>query len=232
MKYVLLLLFFSFGLCQSIASQDGIQTNIRQNNLGMDYRLRDFMVNTKLQNDGYGEKYIGSFFLFDNWRPTSKVYIRGKEFTFRNVNFNVQSNEFISEVSKDSVFYLLPKYIDFIVIDDKTYKYQLYKGATKFFEVLYENNNKRSIYRGYDVRIIPKSDVGMLNRPYDEIKHEEKFFMMEGVEPIAFKLKKKEILNLIAKDKRDAVSKYIKENKLSYKKEKDVLKIFKYYDTI
>ena len=151
MKYIVQILLLSFGICQTISSQ-AIQTNVVQNNLGIDYKIRDFVVNTELLNNGYGEKYLGSFFLFDNWKNNSQVQIRGKKFAFYNVNFNVKNNEFMSEVSKDSVFTLLPEYIDFITIDSKVYKYHLYKGENKFFEVLFESEKKISIYRGYDIR--------------------------------------------------------------------------------
>lgn len=231
MRYIVQLLLLSFGICQPISSQ-GIQTNIVQNNLGIDYKMRDFVVNTKLLNNDYGEKYLGSFYLFDNWNKNSHVQIRGKKFAFYNVNFNVKNNEFMSEVSKDSVFTLLPEYIDFITIDTKVYKYKLYKGVNKFFEVLFESEKNPSIYRGYNIRIILKSELGMLNRPYDEIKKDEKFYILYNDELVVLKLKKKDLLKFIDNDKQEAILKFVKEKGLSYKNEKDVIVIFKYYDSI
>ena len=56
--------------------------------LGIDYKIRDFVVHTKLSNNESGEKYIGSFFLFDNWKNNCKIQINGKEFRLNNVNLN------------------------------------------------------------------------------------------------------------------------------------------------
>lgn len=122
----------------------------------------------------------------------------------------------MSEIIKDSVFTLLPEYIDFITIDSKVYKYQLYKGENKFFEVLFESENKISHYRGYDIRIIQKSELGMLNRPYDEVKKDEKFCILNNDELVVLKLKKKDLLKFIDNDKQDAILKYVKEKGLTY----------------
>ncbi len=231
MRYKILILFICFIICNGVSSQ-GIQVNIVQSNLGVDFRIRDFVVDAKLSNNESGEKYIGSFFLFDDWKNNCKIQINGKEFRLNNVNFNIQNNEFLSEIGKDSVFTVIPKYIDFITINNKKFKYHLYKGENKFFEVLFESKKKLSIFKGYHIRIIPKSNIGMLDRPFDEIRIEKKFYALNSSKLIGFKLKKKDILKQIDKDKQNAIMKYIVEKKLSYKREKDVVEIFKYYDTI
>jgi hypothetical protein len=231
MRYKILILFICFIICNGVSSQ-GIQVNIVQSNLGLDYKIRDFVVHTKLSNNESGEKLIGSFFLFDDWKNNCKIQINGKEFRLNNVNFNIQNNEFLSEIGKDSVFTVTPKYIDFITINNKKFKYHLYKGENKFFEVLLDTKKKLSLFKGHHIRIIPKSDMGMLNRPYDEIRREKKFYILNGSKLIGFKLKKKDILKQIDKDKQNTIIKYIIEKKLSYKREKDVIEIFKYYATI
>ncbi len=231
MRYKILILFIFFIICDCVSSQS-MQVNIAQNNLGIDYKIRDFEAEVKRSKNENGEKYIGSFFLFDNWKNNCKIQINGKEFRLNNVNFNIQSNEFLSKIGEDSVFTVLPKYIDFITINNKKFKYHLYKGENKFFEVLLDTKNIFSLFKGHYIRIIPKSEVGMLNRPYDEIRREKKFYILNGSKLIGFKLKKKDILKRIDKDKQNIIIKYVVEKKLSYKREKDVVEIFKYYNTI
>lgn len=231
MGYKILFFLFFFIISNGVSSQ-GIEVNIIQNNLGIDYKVRDFVTYVELSNNVSGDKYAGELFLFDDWKNRGEVQINGKKYTLLNVNFNIRNNEFLSEIGKDSVFTVLPKYIDFITINDKKFKYHLYKGENKFFEVLLDNKKKLSIFKGYHIRIISKSDIGMLDRPFDEVRREEKFYILNDSKLIGFKLKKKDILKQIDKDKQKAIIKYIIEKKLSYKREKDVIEIFKYYNTI
>jgi len=179
-----------------------------------------------------GEKILGSYLLFDDWINNCKIQLKGKQFTLNNVNFNIPTNEFMSEIGKDSVFAIHGKHIDFIEIENKVFKYYLYEGQNKFFEVLLDNELMLSFLKGFNTRILPRSEMGMLNRPYDEIKKQEKYFITNGTEIVKVKLNKKEILKYIKKDKQSKILKYIKERRLSFKKEKDVKEIFKYYNSI
>jgi len=73
------------------------------------------------------------------------------------------------KTSEKDIFTIASKNIDFIHVKDKSFKYQLYKGEHKFFEVLFESKKRLSLFKGYHIRILPKSELGMLNRPFDEI---------------------------------------------------------------
>lgn len=223
-----LLIFFVFFLIFNVSYSQTVPVN---RNLAIDYRIRDFVVSKKLSNDS-GEKILGSYFLFKDWKNNSKVTLTGKEFVLNNVNFNVQNNEFMSEIGTDSVFTVTPKHIDLISIGNRNFKYQFYKGENKFFEVLFTANKRLSFYKGFHIKILPKSEMGMLNRPYDEIRIEEKLYVLNGSALIEMKKKKKEFLNLFEKDLQNSMTKFIKEQKLSYKREQDLIEIFKYYDTI
>ena len=226
---LIFLIFFSNAFAQEP------QVNVFQRNLAIDYRLRDFVTDIKLSKvvDNYGEKYIGSFFLFDNWENNSVVKLNGKDFRLNNVNFNVQSNDFMSEVGKDSVFTVIPKYIDFITINGSKYKYRLFKGDYKFFEVLFDSEKNFSLFKGFFIKVIPKSELGMLNRPYDEIRKEDKLYVLKRDKLILLKRKKKEVLKFfIEENTRNQLLKFVKDNKLSFKNEKDLIEIFKYYDKI
>ena len=232
MRLKIILIVFSFLIFESTYSQ--INVNVQQNSLGLDYMIRDFVTLTTLNGDLNNDtKVLGSFFLFDTWVNNCKVQIKGKEFKLNKVNLNVQTNEFMLEMGKDSIFTFTTKSIDFININDKKYKYHFYKNENKFFEVLLEGKEENiSILKGYHIRIIPKSNMGMLNRPYDKITKDQKFYTRKGTEIKLLKLKKKEVLGLIDSELQNDIKKYIKKNKLSYKKEKDLVEIFKYYNSL
>ncbi|NNC69969.1 MAG: hypothetical protein HKN90_04010 [Flavobacteriaceae bacterium] len=231
MRFKILFLLVTSITFSTTFSQEG-QTNVLQRNLAIDYRIRDFVVNKRLSDNDHGEKYIGTYYLFKDWSNSSRIHLTGKEFVLNNVNFNVQTNEFMSEIGQDSVFTVIPNYIDRIAIGDRNFTYNFYKNENKFFEVLFSASKKISLYKGFHIRIIPKSEMGMLNRPYDEVRIEEKLYLIYDQEIVELKKKKKDILGFIEKDLQNDLLIYIKSKKLSYKKEKDLIEIFKYYDTL
>ncbi len=220
--------FFIFLICSNVSSQ---QKTVNDDALGTIFQLQNITSNAENSgaNDG---NYIGTFLLFKDWNNSCSIQIIGKKYALNRVNFNVQNNEFMYKTGENDIFAIAPKNIDFIHIKGQSFKYKLYKGEDKFFEVLFESKKRLSLFKGYHIRILPKSELGMLNRPKDEIKKEEKFYILNGTELAVLKLKKKDILKLIDKDMQDKITKYVKEKSLSYKKEKDVLEILKYYDII
>ncbi len=220
--------FFIFFVCSNVSSQQKVAND---DALGTIFQLQN--ITSDAENSGANNSnYKGTFLLFDDWKNSGSVEITGKKYALNSVNFNVQNNEFMYKTGENGIFTIASNHIDFIRIKNKSYKYHLYKDEHKFFEILFESKKKLSLFKGYHIRILPKSDLGMLSRPLDEIKKEEKFYVQNGEELVVLKLKKKDILKLIDKDKQNAILKHVKERSLSFKKEKDVLAIFKYYDTI
>jgi len=220
--------FFVFFMCCNVSSQQKTVNNSAQ---GTNFQLQNFTSDAKNSgaNDG---SYKGTFLLFNDWKNNGSVQITGKKYALNSVNFNVQNNEFMYKNGEKGIFTIAPNHIDFVHIKNKSFKYHLYKDEHKFFEILFESKKRLSLFKGYHIRILPKSELGMLSRPLDEIKKEEKFYVKNGIELVVLKLKKKDILKFIDKDKQNAILKFVKERSLSYKKEKDILEIFKYYDKI
>lgn len=224
-SYVYFIIFLIFG---TVSSQ---QKTANDDALGTLFQLRN--IKSDAENSGANDgSYIGSYLLFEDWNKSCRIQILGKKYALNSVNFNVENNEFMYKGGDEGIFTIAAKNIDFIEIDNKIYKYHLFNNETRFFEILFEANNKLSFYKGYKIRVIPKSELGMLNRPYDEIKKDEKFYFLNNGELVIYKMKKKEFLKFIKKDKQAAILKFIKENSLSYKKEKDIIQILKYYDEI
>ena len=220
--------FFVFLICNITGAQ---QKTVNDDALGTVFQLRN--IASDAENSGANDSnYKGTFLLFKDWNNNGSIQIDEKKYALSNVNFNVQNNEFMYKNGENDIFTIAPKNIDFINVKDRSFKYHTYKDEPKFFEVLFESKKKLSFFKGYHIRILPKSELGMLNRPKDEIIKEEKFYTINKAELVVLKLKKKDILKVIDQDKQQAILKYVKEKNLSYKKENDVLKLLIYYDAL
>ncbi|MEN8122890.1 MAG: hypothetical protein ABFS35_21300, partial [Bacteroidota bacterium] len=62
-------------------------------------------------------------------------------------------------------------------------------------------------------------------------KKKESFFFQKDNKIQSFLMKKKIILRIL-EDKNDEINRYVKNNKLSFRKEEDVILIFRYYNEL
>ena len=230
MKNFIKLIFFLLLINHNCFSQT-VGPGLNGGELGMTYQMQDYASLTRLNNSAKGE-IITTYFLYNDWQNNCTLIIKGKKLKLNKVNFKIETNEFLLEKGKDSVFSFNKKDIDLITINGVRYKYKDFKNEKKFFEILLERKNGLSFYKGYNIRVLPKSDIGVLNRPYDVKVKEEKFYVSDGESINTIKLKKKKIIKLFKKEKQNSVSKFIKKNKLSYKKVNDIIKIFNYYNNL
>lgn len=195
------------------------------------YYMRDVMKEAELQGGANKKKMEGTFFLFDNWDKISVVKLTDKEYTLKNVNINLLDNEVVFKVDEES-FYKIPReYVKYISIDDQLYRFEKYKEEDKVFQILFESK-KLSLLKGYKLRVTEKSDIGMLNDRVDRVNKVRQFFILKGNQINRVKLKKKKILPYLNKEHQKDVEKYAKRNELSFKEEKDVIKILNYYNTL
>ena len=214
----------------SLITNNLISQNINDE-LGLAYAVRDYATMTKLNNPDSG-KLITTYFLYDEWQDNCTVIIKGKRLKLSKVNFKIATSEFLLNEGKNSAFSFNTRNIDLITIDARRFKYRMYNGKNKFFEILHENKKGLSFLRGYSIRILPKSNIGALNRPYDVKKREVKLFILKGEKLSVIKLKKKKILKLLDKKKHSQVLEYVKKNKFSFKNESDLIKILNYYNNL
>jgi len=202
-----------------------------QNELGMSYQIRDYASLTRLNNPETGN-LVKTYFLYDEWQNDCTVILKGKRLNLNQVNFKIATNEFLLNEGKNTAFSFTTKNIDLITIKGRRFKYKMYNGEDKFFEILLESNTGLSLFRGYSIRILPKSNIGVLNRPYDVKKREVKLFILRGEKLSVIKLKKKRVLRFFDKKKHDLVLTYVKKNKLSFKNESHFIKILNHYNNL
>lgn len=168
----------------------------------------------------------GSPFLYENWNNFAIVYINnGEKIQTQSINFNIEKSKFSSKISKDSIFIF--DNIDKVEINDKVFV----KLKSKFYESLV-TREEGNLLKEYTVKIEPELHkiTSTVIGP-GKYKKESKYFYYEKGILKKIKLKKKDILKVLS-SKKGKVLEYVKGYKLSFNKEKDIIKIFKFYDSL
>ena len=176
---------------------------------------------------------IGNIYVFENWNNSCNIKIGDKVYKLKNINLNMKSDQFEAKVGKDSMFAFNTSNIDYIIIKNRKFKsfYVPEKEKNRNFELIYDS---------VDIKLLKEYEVGikyndpdplMVKKNVDNYFTTITYYIRKGEEIKQIKLKKKDILNLFDR-KASVVDKFVKENKLSYKKEKDLNKIFIYYNSL
>jgi len=181
--------------------------------------------NIQLQKKGFE----GSIFLFDEWENNGVIVIGKKRYIVPNINFHIGQSVFMSKIEGDSTFVFSAQGIDKIIVKDKLYKnyYNTNEGNNKFYEVVYEDQNI-TLLKGYHVSLVQASPNPMVNRSKNKIKRHSKYYIFRNGAMQSFKLKKSNTLNLVSNEQAKKLEQYVKDNKLSYKKEKDISKMLNF----
>lgn len=223
---VVIMLYLSFNFAQTsdtaLNFESDIESSIRLFNLG-----GEGTVSTR------PKEILGNIHVFKNWNNKCVLSIEGKVYKLANINLNILTNKFESQMNKDSVFVFNFPTFDHIFINNRKFK-------NFYISKEHKNETFELIYDGEDIKILKRYEVGvkhndpdplMIRKNADSYFKRINYFVKEGNDFKNIKLKKKDIL-LLFDDKVDLVSKYVKENKLSYKSDKDLNKMFIYYDSL
>lgn len=220
-----LLLIALFPFCSNAQNGDSANENtqFRENFLGsgrggmwIPAKVKDMTIE-------------GSPYLFKSWNSMySIVNTKGDKFKVMNLNYNIETKKIESQMSKDSVFQYDMSGIDHIIAQNK--KYSIVQD--ELFLELY-NGSQIKLLKQFKVAIKegvtnPLSQMDLTSRRY-AVSEEYKLYKDNTLSK--FKLNKSSILNLFS-DKKDAIMKYVKENKLTYSEEYHVIRILNYINTI
>jgi len=171
------------------------------------------------------EDVKGNPFLFEEWNTKGVVYSDGKIFNVDKLNYNIYKEEIGALKEKESVFVYDSQYIDSVKIDN----IRLHKLDGKFYEVL-QTGSKASLFKKYDTRIVD----GMVNN-MDGTKQKDRLVIMDDYyvrtqgKLEIFKPSKGSLEDIFGSEAQE-MKKIIKAEKLSYKKEKDLINIFEFYN--
>jgi len=178
----------------------------------------------------------GTYHLFENWDNIATIYtISNEEFLVKRINLNLTRNSFEAKISdSDSIFSFTFNNIEKIVINNRTYKNYYYNDNNRVYEMLFDTDQYKFM-KGFKVKLITGSANPMINRPNDKyVRGEEYFVMINGsISPLK-KLKKKFLYKSLGLNNFyiSKLDEYIALNSLSMKKEKEVVKLLEYYNSI
>ncbi len=182
---------------------------------------------TKHLNKAAKEEILGSPFLFPSWKNAGYIYAEGNLHTLKNLNYNILSDEIGTLVGKDSVLVFNKAIIDSFSVKKVMFK----KYNELFYQVMYDGS-KITLLKKYEINIVE----GMFN-PIDGTKKKSRFktiddyYIKNSNNIVKFTPSKRSILSIFKEDE-IRVKKFIKQNKLSFKKEIDLIKIFEYYNQL
>jgi hypothetical protein len=175
----------------------------------------------------------GSIYLFENWENRGEIQIESKKYVVSNINYNIKHNKILMRIEGDSTFVFDIINLDKLSINGRQFTsvYNANENDNRIYEVIYQDNN-RSLLKGYFVSFIEASPNPMVNRGRNEIKQGHSYFIYENGKLKPFRMKKSNTLSLVNNDKSKELERYVKSKHLSYKKEKDMVKIFDHVSEI
>ena len=170
-------------------------------------------------------KAEGSVYLYKDWDKSAIVHPKeGQKIVLNKANYNIQDGVFQSYVG-DSLFTFRINNIEKVVLNNKTYKNVYRNGKNNVYEVIYESDNI-SIYKEYRVEIIAASNDPMVSRTSNKYSQNKSYYSKVGSNYTSFRLNKKGVLELLDEEDKTDIQKFVKKNKLSFKRENDLVKIF------
>jgi len=198
-------------------------------------KLTMFSTGAWLPGKPVDSQIEGTPYLFVNWDGYFELFNKtGKGYSLRNLNYNIQNQTLETKFSKDSVFIFDKKEIDLIKSNDRRFRFLNTNNNNRLCEVLY-SSAKINFFKDFlltktTAQINPMTQQVISNAKY--ILKEIYLFSKTGDSNfLEINLKKKQILKLFS-DKVEIVNKYASENNLDFSKEKDLIKVFRYYDTL
>ncbi|MBI9040656.1 hypothetical protein [Lutibacter sp.] len=166
-------------------------------------------------------------YVFDNFNNDGMIYVNNNVYSLSNLNFNVETNSFESRINRNKNFSYRNTSVDSIKINNHFFK----KIGNIFYEVLFENFN-RQFLKKYDIKIKPGTFNrldGSTGKPKEELDY--RYLIKLTNEYQMIELSKNDILDLFNNDEnKDKLEAFVKEERLSYKKEDDIIKIMEFID--
>lgn len=169
----------------------------------------------------------GSYYLFEKWDNNATFLLNNEEYLIKNINFDLLNGKFVSQISNDSVFVFYN--LDKIFISGKTF----ININNRYYQSLDCSNPKNCFLKEYYIKQL-KPEVHVITNKVikpGENKLMKKYFVYLNDSLTEIKLNKKDILDIF-RLKNDEIINFVKMNKISYQNEDDVLKIYRFYQSL
>lgn len=236
MKFFLFIIIsnflFSFSYSQSMRSSLSSNSGVYQTSRTV--TTADMFPDEAFQKRLYN-KEDGSRYLYDTWDRTSKIiFSNGKELKLKNINFNLKENRFETETLGDTLFIFNNEKVKMVYTSTETF-IKMYNPKTHeagFFESLLEVN-KVSLFKLPELHVAK----GVLNPLTQETTPDvltrisTYFYSKNNSNLEELKLKKKHFLKAFS-DKKSEINNFVKDNKLNYDSEEDIIKILTFYNSL
>ena len=176
---------------------------------------------------------LGSAYLFDEWNNDGEIQtLTGERFLVRNINLNISRNAFEAKINdNDSIFSFNFNNIKQIIINGKNYKNYFYNEDNRVYELVYTGKTF-SILKGFAVKLVTGSGNPMVNRSNDKYVKKESYFIRSTDTKIieGFKMNKRSLNKLFENSFKDVgrILAFIDSSNLSYKDEKDVIRMLEF----
>ena len=176
---------------------------------------------------------LGSAYLFDEWNNDGEIQtLTGERFLVRNINLNISRNAFEAKINdNDSIFSFNFNNIKQIIINGKNYKNYFYNEDNRVYELVYTGKTF-SILKGFTVKLVTGSGNPMVNRSNDKYVKKESYFIRSSDTKVieSFKMNRRSLNKLFENSFKDVgrILAFIDSGNLSYKDEKDVIRMLEF----
>ncbi len=176
---------------------------------------------------------LGSAYLFDEWNNDGEIQtLTGERFLVRNINLNISRNAFEAKINdNDSIFSFNFNNIKQIIINGKYYKNYFNNEDNRVYELVYSGKTF-SILKGFTVKLVTGSGNPMVNRSNDKYVKKESYFIRSTDKKTieSFKMNKRSLNKLFENNLKDVsrIQAFIDSGNLSYKDEKDVIRMLEF----
>ena len=162
---------------------------------------------------------------YTNWDNKGVIFVDNKRYYLGNLNFNVTTNSFDSRIKREKFFSYKSSEIDSVNINNHMFK----KVSNSFYEVLFETENNLFLKK-YEIKYkagsVSRLD-GSIGKSTTALMYKYMIKSADAIKMIS--LNKKSILGLLKSEfDKENLETYVKTENLSYKKEEDTIKIFKF----
>ena len=223
-----ILLPLIFLVSNVVSSQSNTQTDFRSALTGESTNFgTSFFYNQP------SKVILGSAYLFDEWNNDGEIQtLTGERFLIRNINLNISRNAFEAKINdNDSIFSFNFNNIKQIIINGKYYKNYFNNEDNRVYELVYSGKTF-SILKGFTVKLVTGSGNPMVNRSNDKYVKKESYFIRSTVKKTieSFKMNKRSLIKLFEKNLKDVsrIQAFIDSGNLSYKDEKDVIRMLEF----
>ena len=225
MRILLTLIFLISNL---VLSQTNTQTDFRSALTGESTNFgTSFFYNQP------SKVILGSAYLFDEWNNDGEIQtLTGERFLVRNINLNISRNAFEAKINdNDSIFSFNFNNIKQIIINGKYYKNYFNNEDNRVYELVYSGKTF-SILKGFTVKLVTGSGNPMVNRSNDKYVKKESYFIRSNDKKTieSFKMNKRSLNKLFENNLKDVsrIQAFIDSVNLSYKEEKDVIRMLEF----